>query len=142
MKGNNMENEHDRRRESRKWGKELLLLGFIIGLIIGIILTSYVQIFFTDETPETPIHQQYNKFEWISITYYYNEQLNVTIKIGYDNWGYPLYVGEWIDINGNLNYTFAFDTLEELLDTIFTNEKDLSDNQLKWFDYMLNDVVD
>lgn len=130
-------------KEEKKNGfiEKLLIvftIGLIIGYAVGFVLHSVVP------TPETPIYKEYTSSsmsdnEGIYNIRYTNNELDVKI-----NKNVPAphrYNAVWYHENEDIETPF-FDSDEELLLYIDDNWVSLSEDQLKWFDYMIRNVVE
>ncbi len=126
--------------ETKKGKISIFVVGIVIGLIIGIIVSPFLSNLYNDES-ETPIYQQYTKFERENETVYKNEKLNVTIRHNF-SLGHDIYKADWINIHGETDDSYSWHLNKTLtLGAVLGNAVELSDIQLKWFDYMLNNVV-
>lgn len=122
--------------EEKKKGRIApFIIGIIIGLVIGVIFSPYFLEVYTVREP--PIYNQYDKYEGEDKIVYKNEALKVTITI---TPAYDYYQAEWIDIYDQ-SYLEGRYSPTELYDLILMYAERLSENQLKWFEYLLKNIV-
>jgi hypothetical protein len=147
MEGNNIKDNHiteqqpyPQQQYSRQKRINLpLIIGSVIILIV-IIMTSVVIIDMWNE--EIPEHKQYTKFEGDGKTVYKNENLNVTITKAYDSWDNEWeYQAKWFSIYGHADDTDAYSSTTKLYNAVLVYAEILSVNQLRWFDFMLKNIV-
>ena len=115
-----------------KLKKVLPLLIILITSVVIIIVITYVILYVK------PNWQTYSTDENESRIIYRNEQLDVELIIWKDpDTGYIVkpYEAEWgrWELRGN--------TTEDLMQRISVNSEHMSEDQFKWFEYMLNHVV-
>lgn len=118
----------------------LIVLGMIIMFITGMILSPFL---FNYATEEEPIYQQYTEFEGEYRLVYKNDKLNVTITrkpAPYQAYQY-LYDAEWVDIDGLDSNAYNYSTPSALYNAILEYAEEITENQLKWFDYMFKSVI-
>ena len=118
--------------ESLKLKKMLPLLIILITSVVIIVVITYMVLYVR------PIWQTYSKSELETVIIYRNTQLDVELSISkYQGPGVPTrpYRAEWgaWDLHGN--------TTEQLMDRISLNSGNMSEDQFKWFEYMLTHVV-
>jgi len=117
-----------------------LIVMFIIGLIIGIVLSPYVLDMFKEE--ETPIYQQYERIDGDDTTIIKSEELDVQITGIANSSSEFRYYADYIDIEGRRVSTDFYNSPETLLDIIlFWQSEGLSWNQIKLFEYICRDVL-
>jgi hypothetical protein len=129
--------------EKKKGRISFLVLGIIIGLILGMVISPFIMDMNSEDKSEIPIYQHYSKSTGEHSRVYRNEKLNVTITKWYNYVieGY-CYHAEWIDVYGYYNDTSQYYGSPLLLhDAVLTSADKLSENQLKWFDYMLHKII-
>jgi hypothetical protein len=119
--------------KSLKLKKMLPLLIILITSVVIITVITYVILYVR------PIWQTYSRFEYESIIIYRNEQLDVELSVSkYQGSGEIInpYHAEWgvWDLRGN--------TTEDLMQSISVNSEHMSEDQFKWFEYMLTHVVE
>ncbi|MEE9118886.1 MAG: hypothetical protein V3U02_09895 [Calditrichia bacterium] len=146
MEGNSnslSENKEENKPENIKIARtnktSFLLIGIVIGLVIGLAIRPYI----TELTnpSEDPIYQHYDEFSWSdSSTIYRNEELKVEITVNY----YPNgndYDARWVNITGDDYGLYNWWNPSSLYERILVYEEELSENQVKWFEYMLKYIV-
>jgi hypothetical protein len=116
-----------------------LVISFIIVFIIGVIILPYI-LDVTTEDP--PIYRQYTDFEGKDRIVYKNEKLNVIITKTYNNLNEEYeYSASWFDIEGDEYNIWEYRSKGSLYHAILKYAEELSENQLKWFDYMYYNVI-
>ena len=116
-----------------KLKKILPLLIILITSVVIVIIITYIILYVR------PIWQQYTIVESGSIIDYQNDRLDVDILITYENNINDVennqYLARWgeRELRGN--------TTEELMDRISLYSGHMSEDQFKWFEYMLTHVV-
>lgn len=158
IKGERIEEEIEEEpveyKEKNKGRKAPLVVGIIIGIIIGFVLFSPNMIGLLYEEseseqqhqkgePEIPIYENYIMFESEDTKTYRNENLTVQIVVEY----YYTYDGLLYDINYYASHSFEVtitsneDSPNDLLSAILQNSRDLTDNQLKWFNFTCKNIL-
>jgi hypothetical protein len=110
---------------------------FIIGLVIIVLFLLFL-VLFRVEIPEkkTPIWGTFSMYKGEdNTTVWRNEKLDVKIinSSSYDN---SNYTAEWID-NEGYKYSISHFSPLQLYESVLYYTEDLSENQLRWFEYML-----
>ncbi len=139
----NISPEQQQYPEKSKSRKIPFVIGITIGLILGIVISPFIMNIFSEDKSEIPIYQQYSYFVADYRLVFRNDKLNVTITENYDDFEMRNeYYANWIDIDGRDRGTFIEHTTPiALYKNILSYAEELSENQLKWFDYMLKNKV-
>ncbi|UCE73272.1 MAG: hypothetical protein JSV56_09580, partial [Methanomassiliicoccales archaeon] len=125
---------------TKKTNLSILIVGIVVGIVIGVIISPFLSNLFNDKS-ETPIYQQYTEYEKENEIVYKNEKLNVTIRHNFSH-GYDIYRAYWINIHGETGDSYSWHQNKTLtLGAVLNNAVELLDVQLKWFEYMLTEVV-
>ena len=121
---NNIKPKTDRGRISI-----LVIIRILTGIIIGAIISPYINDLFASKTP---IYEKYTRYESEDTIVYKNEELQVIITF------YKQY--RWFEAE-NQNMQTGGQSKEELYDHILQHPDKIFDNQLKWFDYMCHNII-
>ena len=125
-----MEN-HDRIKPLSDRGRIIILvtIAILIGIIIGAIISPYINDLFTSKTP---IYEEYTRYESEDTIVYKNEELKVLITFDKES--------RWFEAENQDVHTIGHSS-GELYDNVLNYSDNFSDNQLKWFEYMCNNVI-
>lgn len=104
---------------------------YVVILVASVIIITIVAIFILSREP---LWQQYNKIEEETKVIYKNEELDTEIWIMPEN--YRPYYCQWGP------YGKLCNTSAELREYIKTVRGSMSDDQYKWFEYMLENVIE
>jgi hypothetical protein len=135
-------NDNELEVENRDGCNQKLFVIFIIGLLIGCTLGYALHSVII--TPETPAYQKYLTSDTsdnvgVYSIQYINHGLNVWItKMIREP---QKYKAMWYYENEKMETSYFYSD-EELLTYINTNWEVLTENQLKWFNYMIRNVVE
>ncbi|MHA2401253.1 MAG: hypothetical protein ACXADU_20515 [Promethearchaeota archaeon] len=145
MEGN--DNSLSENKENIKPGKTEkskmdLVLFLVIGILIGIIIGHFMSPYLSELTApaEDPIYQQYEESSWGEYTLYRNEDLKVEISVEHFSSGNG-YNARWVNITGKDYGLYGWWNPSSLHDYILEFSDELSEIQLKWFEYMLRYIV-
>ena len=94
-----------------------------------------------EEETESEIWQQYEEFEGTDVLTYKNDQLNVTLNRNYNiRRNTTGYEAHWVDIWGEQSSVLERSP-ESLFDEILRKAVSLSTDQIKWFEYMIENII-
>jgi hypothetical protein len=119
----------------------LLVALMVIILIAAWLLIPNIPGLIEPEEGDEPIYEQYDVFETENFTAYRNQKLNVSIK-QYNTAlvNSSAYEAEWLSIAGNISYTKG-NSLDELYNNILGRIVSLTNDQIKWYEFMLKDEL-
>jgi hypothetical protein len=131
--------------EKSKGRSSIVLIIVVVAIIIALWITvPNIPKAFEPEEEETESesYQQYDEFEGTSILVYKNQDLNVTLNRNYNpRRNTTGYEAHWVDIWGRPS-SILERSPEALFDEILRKAVSLSTDQIKWFEYIIDDVVD
>jgi hypothetical protein len=104
----------------------------IILMFIVVIIGPFTYLYISGIMDEKPIYQQYTKYETHDIIVYKNEKLHVQITYDKDTL--------WYEAENPDMHTIG-QTPGELYSNIIRYSEHLSDEQIRWFDYMCNEIL-
>lgn len=107
----------------------LIIIGILTGIIIGAIISPYINDLFASKTP---VYEEYTRYESEDTIVYKNEELHVIITFDKNS--------RWFEAE-NQDYHTIGHSSGELYDNVLNYSDNFSDNQLKWFEYMCNNVI-
>lgn len=94
-----------------------------------------------NESEKKEIYKDYEQFNTDNITVYKNEKLNVTFTREYSQRGnFTTYEAEWVNIGGRLS-SVRERSPETLYDEILRSAENLTSDQIRWFEYIIENVV-
>ncbi len=119
---------------------------FLIVLVVIILVALWLLIpnipgLLEPEEENKLIYQQYEVFETVNVTTYRNDKLNVTLTSEYNPRGnFTGYVAEWVNILGNFSSAKGRSP-ENLHDEILRSAESLTGDQIRWYEYIIENVV-
>ena len=132
------EEEKSKRRSS------IVLIIVVVAILVALWITvpNIPKLFEEEEKTTSDIYQQYDEFQGDNILTYKNEQLNVTITRNYNaRRNTTGYEAHWVNIWGDESSVLGR-SYEALYDEILRQGLSLSTNQIKWFEYMIENIVE
>lgn len=119
----------------------LLIVLMVIILVAAWLLIPNIPGLLEPDEEGKPIYKKYNVFETKNVTIYKNEKLNVTLTREYHPRGnFTGYEAEWVNILGNFSSAKGR-TLDALHDEILRSAVSLTDDQIKWYEYIIENVI-
>jgi hypothetical protein len=127
---------------SRRKAVALIALVIAILIIFMILIMNLPKLLNPeDDTKNDAIYKQFEKFEGESTTLYKNEALNVSLTRQIERMNITTYVAEWIDIWGNSSSARGRSP-ESLFDEILREAQDMTVDQIKWYEYLIEKKVE
>lgn len=131
--------------EKKSRAKTVILIVVVIIVLIAlwILIPNIPRLMFPEEEEnnEELSPQEYEMFVGTNTTVYKNDILNVTITYKFGPyWDDTIYEAEWIDKLGESIIVKAT-TLTDLYNEILGEAQGLLSDQIKWFEYMINEEL-
>lgn len=94
-----------------------------------------------DEETELEIFQKYDEFEGTNVMTYKNQELNVTLNLDYNaRRNITGYRAQWVNIWGDRSSAYE-SSPDDLFDEILTQSVSITTDQIKWFEYIINNIL-
>ena len=122
--------------------KTILFIALMVIILVALwLLIPNIPGLLEPEEEDKQIYQQYEVFETENVTTYKNVKLNVTLTREYHLRGnFTGYEAEWVNILGNFSSAKGRSP-ETLHDEILRNAESLTSDQIRWYEYIIKNVI-
>jgi hypothetical protein len=118
----------------------LLIALMVIILVAAWLLIPNIPGLIEPEVEDKPVYQQYIIIESNNSKTYKNDKLNVTLIHNNPSANFTAYEAIWISKVGNYSYAKG-ESLDDLFSEISRDAVSLTNDQIKWYEYMINIVL-